>query len=78
MDATRGELEWSLDDLEGRLEKMRRDHVADDDFWGVVHAYADPILEDASPDDIEFVRERLRTMIVNAGLDFTQFSASRW
>jgi hypothetical protein len=68
MKATRGELEWSLDDLEERLPRLIRDHVARDEFWAVFHAYADPIIEDASHDDFAFARQRIDAMLDPHGL----------
>jgi hypothetical protein len=36
---TRGKLDDALDDPEGRLPKLMRDHVAEGDFWAVFHAH---------------------------------------
>ena len=47
MRATRGELDWALNDLEHQLPRLIRDHVGHVDFWAVSHGYADPIIEDA-------------------------------
>lgn len=63
MRATRGELEWALDDLERRLPRLIRDHVARADFWAVFHGYADPIVDDASRDDFPFVKQRVEAML---------------
>jgi hypothetical protein len=68
MRATRGELEWALDDLERRLPKLIRDHVTVVDFWAVFHAYADPIVEDATYDDFQFARQRIEDMLDPHGL----------
>jgi hypothetical protein len=69
MHATRGELEWALDDLERRLPRLIRDHIAKDDFWAVFHAYADPIMHDACAEDGPFVRERIDAMLAPHGLE---------
>ena len=68
MSATRRELERALDDLEERLPHLIRDHIARDEFWAVFHAYADPIIEDASYDDFAFARQRIEGMLDPHGL----------
>lgn len=68
MRATRGELEWALDDLERRLPRLIRDHLTRVDFWAVFRAYADPIVEDATYDDLEFTQQRIEGMLEPHGL----------
>ncbi len=68
MHATRGELDFSLDDLQGRLPKLMRDHAVVVEFWAVFHAYADPIVDDASPEDAPYVLERIRSMLADKDL----------
>jgi hypothetical protein len=68
MHATRGELEFGLDDLEERLPKLVRDHRSHIEFWAVFHAYADPLVEDATYEDLPFVRQRIEAMLEPHGL----------
>ncbi len=68
MHATRGELEFGLDDLEARLPKLIHDHVARVEFWAIFHAYADPLTEDATYEDLPFVRQRIEAMLEPHGL----------
>lgn len=66
--ATRGELEWALDDLEERLPKLLRDHATTIEFWAVFRAYVDPIAEDATSEDLRFARQRVEAMLEPHGL----------
>ena len=68
MRATRTELERALSDLERQLPQLIRDHVAHIDFWAVFRGYSDPIIEDASYDDFQFVKQRIETMLEPHGL----------
>jgi len=66
--ATRGELDWALDDLETQLPALIEQHKAPDAFWEAFNAYAEDIEGDASQVDVDYVRGRLHDMLLKYGL----------
>ena len=65
---TRSELETILDELESELPVLLEDTEDQDDFWMAFTALADAIEDGAGPNDLEYVRERINSMLSSSGL----------
>lgn len=68
MAKTRVELDSILDELESELPALLKDTEDQDDFWMAFTGLADAIEDDAGPDDLEYVRTRISTMLGSCGL----------
>ena len=68
MARTRSELESILDELESELPALLEDTEDQDDFWMAFTALADAIEDSAGPNDLEYVRERINSMLSSSGL----------
>ncbi len=68
MAKTRVELDSILDELEAELPGLMKDTEDQDDFFMAFAGLSDAIEDDASPDDLEYVRKRIGSMLGSSGL----------
>ena len=65
--ATRGELDIALDLLRVEMPDLVAEFTNDAEFWFAFSAHSDLIIDDASPDDLPYVRQQLNEMLADHG-----------
>ena len=68
MAKSRSELNTILDELQTELPILLNDTEDQDDFWMAFTGLSDAIEDSAGPDDLDYVRQRVNSMLNASGL----------
>lgn len=68
MAKSRSELDSILDELQSELPMLLKDTEDQDDFWMAFTGLSDAIEDGTGPDDLEYVRTRINSMLGASGL----------
>ena len=68
MAKSRSELDTILDELEAELPILSKDTEDQDDFWMAFTGLSDSIEDSAGPEDLDYVRQRINSMLNASGL----------
>lgn len=67
MAKTRTELDSILDELEDELKVLVMEDADQDDFWMALVAMSDAIEDDTAPEDLDYVRARIDSILAARG-----------